>query len=152
LVDWSAAERTFRLRDTPVFLTAATRTDLSGCRATTLADGLYVEVKGTATAQGLDALSVTCEQEPKDSKSRLERHGAVLSVDSTARRLTLRDLAGGAVLTVTWTDQTFLGNGLNAEGLATLVGTTRQIEVDGTLSTDGLQMSARKIKLRGTRS
>ena len=152
LVDWSATTRTFRLRDTQVFLTEATRTDLGDCRATALADGLYVEVKGTATAQGLRALSVACEQEPKGSKSRLERRGVVLSVDASARRLTLRRQPGDPVLTVTWTDQTYLGSSLNAAGLAALVGTAREIEVDGTLSADGLQMAARKIKLRETRS
>jgi hypothetical protein len=152
LVDWSATTRTFRLRDTQVFLTEATRTDLGDCRATALTDGLYVEVKGTATAQGLRALSVACEQEPKGSKSRLERRGAVLSVDASARRLTLRRQPGDPVLTVTWTDQTYLGSSLNAAGLAALVGTSREIEVDGTLSADGLQMAARKIKLRETRS
>ena len=152
LVDWSATTRTFRLRDTQVFLTEATRTDLGDCRATALADGLYVEVKGTTTAQGLRALSVACEQEPKGSKSRLERRGAVLSVDASARRLTLRRQPGDPVLTVTWTDQTYLGSSLNAAGLAALVGTPREIEVEGTLSADGLQMVARKIKLRETRS
>ena len=152
LVDWSATTRTFRLRDTQVFLTEATRTDLGDCRATALADGLYVEVKGTTTAQGLRALSVACEQEPKGSKSRLERRGAVLSVDASARRLTLRRQPGDPVLTVTWTDQTYLGSSLNAAGLAALVGTPREIEVEGTLSADGLQMAARKIKLRETRS
>lgn len=152
LVDWSATTRTFRLRDTQVFLTEATRTDLGDCRATALADGLYVEVKGTTTAQGLRALSVACAQEPKGSKSRLERRGAVLSVDASARRLTLRRQPGDPVLTVTWTDQTYLGSSLNAAGLAALVGTPREIEVEGTLSADGLQMAARKIKLRETRS
>jgi hypothetical protein len=148
LDDWSATARTFRLRDTAVVLTAATRIDLTGCRATTLADGLFVEVKGSATAQGLTASSVTCEQEPAGTKSRLERRGAVLSADATARKLTLRRQVGDPVLTVTWTDQTYLGDALTAAGLVALVGTAREIEVEGTLSLDGLQMDARKIKLR----
>ena len=38
----------------------------------------------------------------------------------------------------------------DAAGLAALFGTTREIVVDGTLSADGLQMAARKIKLRDT--
>ena len=76
----------------------------------------------------------------------------MLSVDASARRLTLRRQPGDPVLTVTWTDQTYLGSSLNAAGLAALVGTPREIEVEGTLSADGLQMAARKIKLRETRS
>jgi hypothetical protein len=129
-------------------LTASTRIDLSGCRAPVLVDGLYVEVKGSATAQGLTASSVVCEQEPAGTKSRLERRGVVLSAETTARALTLRRKAGDPVLTVTWTDQTYFGDALNAAGLVALVGTPREIEVEGTLSLDGLQMAARKIKLR----
>jgi hypothetical protein len=152
LDDWSAVTGVFRLRDTTVRVTASTRTDLSGCRATALADGMFVEVKGSTTAQGLSATSITCEQEPAGTKSRLERRGIVLTADATARTLTLRRQVGDPVLTVTWTDQTYLGDGLTSAVLATLVGTVREIEVEGTLSLDGLQMAARKIKLRGTRS
>lgn len=152
LDDWSAAARTFRLRDTAVLVAASTRTDLSGCRATALADGMFVEVKGSTTAQGLSATSITCEQEPAGTKSRLERRGIVLTADATARKLTLRRQVGDPVLAVTWTDQTYLGDGLTAAGLAALAGTSREVEVEGTLSLDGLQMAARKIKLRGTRS
>jgi hypothetical protein len=148
LDDWSATARTFNLRDTAVVLNASTRIDLSGCRAPVLVDGLYVEVKGSATAQGLTASSVVCEQEPAGTKSRLERRGVVLSAETTARALTLRRKAGDPVLTVTWTDQTYFGDALNAAGLVALVGTPREIEVEGTLSLDGLQMAARKIKLR----
>lgn len=148
LDDWSATARTFNLRDTAVVLTAATRIDLSGCRAPALADGLFVEVKGSATAQGLTASSVVCEQEPAGTKSRLERRGVVLAADATARTLTLRRKAGDPVLAVTWTDQTYLGDALTAAGLVALVGTAREIEVEGTLSLDGRQMAARKIKLR----
>ncbi|WP_310460743.1 DUF5666 domain-containing protein [Sphaerotilus sp.] len=148
LDDWSATARTFRLRDTTVSVAASTRIDLTGCRATTLADGLFVEVKGSATAQGLTAGSITCEQEPAGTKSRLERHGVVLSVDAATRKLTLRRQPGDPVLTVTWTDQTYFGDALTVAGLVALVGTSREIEVEGTLSLDGLQMAARKIKLR----
>jgi hypothetical protein len=148
LDDWSATARTFRLRDTTVSVAASTRIDLTGCRATTLADGLFVEVKGSATAQGLTAGSITCEQEPAGTKSRLERRGVVLSVDAATRKLTLRRQPGDPVLTVTWTDQTYFGDALTVAGLVALVGTSREIEVEGTLSLDGLQMAARKIKLR----
>lgn len=148
LDDWSPTARTFNLRDTAVVLTTSTRIDLGGCRATTLADGLYVEVKGSATAQGLTASSVVCEQEPAGTKSRLERRGVVLGMDATARTLTVRRQAGDPVLTVTWTDQTYFGDALTVAGLVALVGASREIEVEGTLSLDGLQMAARKIKLR----
>ena len=148
LDDWSAATRTFTLRDTAVTLTATAQIDLSDCRAAALADGLYVEVNGTTTAQGLSASAVRCESEPVGTKSRLERRGVVLSVDTVARTLTLRRQAGAPVLTVAWTEQTYLGESLLAVGLPALVGTTREIEAEGTLSSDGSRMVARKLTLR----
>lgn len=148
LVDWSAATRSFRLRDTTVVLGASAQIELSDCRVGALADGLYVEVKGRATPQGLAATSVHCEREPTGTRSRLERRGLVLGVDVGARRLTMRRQPGDPVLTVTWTDQTYLGESLRAVGLASLAGTAREIEVEGALSADGLQMDARKITLR----
>jgi hypothetical protein len=148
LGDWSATARSFRLRDTVVTLAPTVQVSLEACRAASLADGLYVEVKGLSTAQGLTASSVVCAPEPTGTKSRLERHGMVLTADAAARKLTLRRLAGESVLTVTWTDQLYLSDPLTMAALLALAGTAREIEVEGTLSLDGLQMAARKIKLR----
>lgn len=149
LDDWVASAGTFSLRDTPVTVTATTRIDLSGCQATTLADGLFVQVTGTSTAQGLTATSITCEQEPTGStKVRLERRGVVLTADASTRQLTMRRKASDPVLTVTWTDQTYLGGSLTAAALVALAGSSREIEVEGSLSLDGRQMAARKIRLR----
>jgi Domain of unknown function (DUF5666) len=148
LDDWSAATRTFTLRDTAVTLTATARIDLSECRATVLADGLYVEVKGVTTAQGLSASELSCESEPVGTKSRLERRGVVLGVDTAARTLTLRRPGSATVVAVSWTDQTYQGESLRAVGLPALVGTVREIEAEGSLSSDGLRMVARKLTLR----
>jgi hypothetical protein len=148
LDDWAAATRTFTLRDTAVTLTATAQVNLSDCPATALTDGLYVEVKGLATAQGLSASELRCESEPVGTKSRLERRGVVLSVDTAARTLTLRRQGSATVLTVSWTDQTYQGESLRAIGLPALVGTTREIEAEGMLSADGLRMAARKLTLR----
>jgi Domain of unknown function (DUF5666) len=148
LDDWSAATRTFTLRDTAVTLTATAQIDLSDCPATALTDGLYVEVKGVTTAQGLNASALRCESEPVGTKSRLERRGVVLGVDTAARTLTLRRQGSASVLTVSWTDQTYQGESLRAVGLPALVGTTREIEAEGSLSSDGLRMVARKLTLR----
>ncbi|WP_293997230.1 DUF5666 domain-containing protein [Sphaerotilus sp.] len=152
LDDWSAASRTFTLRDTAVALTASTRVDLSGCGAAALVNGLYVEVQGSATAQGMTATSVACEAEPAGTKSRLERRGLVLSANAVTRTLTLRRQPGDPVLTVTWNDQTYLGEPLTSAALVALAGTARVIEVEGSLSLDGLQMAARKITLRASGS
>jgi len=147
LNDWVASTRTFSLRDTPVKLTAATRIDLSGCRATALVDGLFVQVAGTSSAQGLTASSVTCEPEPAGNAAvRLARRGVVLAADATTRQLTMRRKAGDPVLTVTWTDQTYLHQPLTTSALVALAGASRDIEVEGSLSRDGRQMAARKIK------
>lgn len=151
LDDWSATAGTFRLRDTVVTLAPSARIDLAACRAPSLADGLYVEVRGASTAQGLTASTVVCAPEPAGTKSRLERHGLVLTADAVARKLTMRHQAGGAVLTVTWSDSLYLREPLTMAALVALAGTSSQIEVEGTLSADGLQMAARKIKLRTTR-
>ena len=148
LDDWAASAGTFSLRDTKVTVTAATRLDLGDCRATALADGLYVEVKGVSMAQGLTATSIACAQEPAGTTSRLKRRGVVLTADGTARQFTLRRKAGDPVLTVTWTDQTYLHEPLTATALVALAGGGREIEVEGSLSLDGRQMVARKVKLR----
>jgi Domain of unknown function (DUF5666) len=148
LDDWTPSTRSFTLRDTAVTLTANAQIDLGDCRGTTLADGQYVEVKGTTTAQGLSASEVKCASEPVGTKSRLERRGVVLSADTAARTLTLRYPSSGVVLTVAWTEQTYQGESLRAIGLPALVGTTREIEAEGTLSADGLRMVARKLTLR----
>ncbi|MEX8495286.1 DUF5666 domain-containing protein [Sphaerotilus sp.] len=148
LDDWSAAARTFRLRDTVVTLASTAQIDLAACRASSLANGLYVEVQGLSTAQGLAASTVVCAPEPTGTKSRLERHGLVLTADATARKLTMRSQPGDPVLTVTWSDPLYLSEPLTVASLAALAGTSSEIEVEGTLSADGLQMAARKIKLR----
>jgi hypothetical protein len=147
LGSWSATAGTFRLRDTVVTLAPSAQIDLAACRVSSLADGLYVEVQGASTAQGLTASTVVCAPEPAGTKSRLERHGLVLTADAAARKLTMRRQPGGAVLTVTWSDPLYLGESLTVASLAALAGTSNQIEVEGTLSADGLQMVARKIKL-----
>jgi hypothetical protein len=148
LDDWVASAGTFSLRDTKVTVTAATRLHLGDCRVTALVDGLYVEVKGWATAQGLTATSVACTQEPAGTTSRLKRRGVVLSADGATRQFTLRRKAGDPVLTVTWTDQTYLDEPLTAAALVALAGGGREVEVEGSLSLDARQMVARKVKLR----
>lgn len=151
LDDWSATARTFRLRDTVVTLAPTAQIDLAACRVSALADGLYVELKGSSTAQGLTATTVVCTPEPAGTKSRLERHGLVLTADATARRLTMRRQPGDPVLTVSWSDSLYLGEPLSVAALVALAGTASEIKVEGTLSADGLQLAARKIKLRTTR-
>jgi len=145
---WSSTAGTFRVRDTVVTLAPTAQIDLAACRVPSLVDGLYVDVKGTSTAQGLTASTVACSPEPAGTKSRLERHGLVLTADTVARKLTMRRQPGDAVLTVTWSAPLYLGESLTVASLAALAGTPSQIEVEGTLSADGLQMVARKIKLR----
>ena len=149
LVDWAASASTFSVRDTPVTLTPTTRLDLSGCQAAALAEGLFVQVMGASTAQGLTASSITCEPEPRGStKARLARRGVVMAVDIGARQLTLRQKAGDPLLTVAWTQQTALREPLTFATLAALAGSSREIEVEGSLSLDGRQLAARKIRLR----
>ena len=72
------------MRDTPVQVGSQTRLDLSRCGTSTLTDGLYVTVTGTARATGVAATLVRCDAEPKGPGTRLGRRGTVVSVDLTA--------------------------------------------------------------------
>lgn len=162
LSDWSAATAdspaSFRVRDTRVTLTSATVLDLGDCTAAaataTLVDGLHVEVTGSVGSRGIVADRVRCLKEPRDGTAQITRQGRILSFDVQARRLTLQQpIEDGGVreIAVSWSESTHWRDPARASTdlLATLVAEGRRIEIEGTLSAEGL-LQARRVRLHAS--
>lgn len=128
-----AASRQFSVRDVVVDASVAA---ISGCPATGLADGLFVEVHGALVSTGVRAKSVQCEAE--SATATIERKGTVGAVDTAARTFALVT-TGGTALSVKWTDTTFFDGGMPA----TLSG--KRVEVQGQLS--GTLLTAGKVEI-----
>ena len=127
-----ATGATFTVRDVTVDASAAA---LSGCPATGLANGLFVEVHGATISTGVRALTIQCEGESSGSTV---REGKASAVDVVARTLALTP-EGRSPIIVTWTDATFFG-GVTP---ATLAG--KSVQVEGSLVGGGI--AATKVKL-----
>lgn len=123
----------FTVRDVLVDASGAT---VEGCPASGLADGLYVEVEGRLSSNGVVANSVHCEDEP--SGATIEREGIASAVDTGASTFTLTT-EHGTVVSVQWSAATFF-SGVTAQTLA-----GKKLEVEGTLS--GSVLLAKKIQL-----
>lgn len=145
VLNWSAANGTFSVRDTPVQVGAQTQLDLSGCGTTVLTDGLYVTVTGTARATGVAATRVRCDTEPKGPGTRLGRRGTVVAVDLTARRLKLQ-VRPAEILDLAWNDRTFLRPPLTPSQLVGLIGGPTTVEVDLAVEADGT-LTVRNLRL-----
>lgn len=116
-----AGSASFTVRGVPV---DARRATLSGCPNSGLANGLFVEVQGALSANGVVAATVHCEGEPADAI--VEREGVARAVDTVARRFTLTPEQGNSI-TVTWTDSTYFG-GLSPASLA-----GKKVHLEGSL-------------------
>ena len=114
----------------------ASQAALTGCPASGLTNGLFVQVQGTLISSGVVARTVRCQAEP--SGATVTRQGQAGSVDTGSSRFTLA-LSGATSLTVRWSSTTFFG-GVTP---ATLSG--RTVEVEGTLA--GSVLTASKIAL-----
>jgi hypothetical protein len=121
----------FIVRGVTVDSTAAS---LSGCPASGLANGLFVEIHGATISTGVRASTIECQNE--SSGSTVEREGTASAVDQTARSFKLTP-EGGAAITVTWSDTTYFGR----VTAATLAG--KSVQVEGALVSGNLV--ARKI-------
>ncbi len=130
---------TFRVRDTWVDVTASTVVS-SGC---TLADDLYVEVRGVMSRGVLQAASIVCEKESAPTGKVIERHGTVSALSAASKQLTL--LHHSDSLTVRWTGTTYFRAPLTADTLAL----DQSIEVEGRM--EGSVLVATKIKPRSSR-
>jgi hypothetical protein len=130
---YNATTQRFSLRDATVDASTAVLRD---CPAGGIADGLFVEVKGSLGATAVIATEIKCEDEP--SGAVIEREGSASGVDTVARTFTLTP-AGSPPLTVRWTALTFFRDVTPA----TLNG--RVVEVEGSLV--GSVLVARKVKL-----
>jgi hypothetical protein len=139
----------FKVRGITVDASTATL-DLTACPSgtTTLANGLFVEVDASLTANGsgtVMAKRVKCEAQ-KAGLSVLDQRGVASNVDATAKTFTLTVPAVGstasAATTVRWTAMTFFKD----VDAATLSG--KSVEVEGVLDTATSQLVATKIKLK----
>lgn len=128
-----AGTASFNLRGVQV---DARRATLTGCPNTGLANGLFVEVQGALSANGVVAATVHCEGEPAGAI--VEREGVASSVDLLARRFTLTS-EQGSVTPVTWSDSTYFGR----VSPASLAG--KKVHVEGSI-VNGV-MAATKVQV-----
>lgn len=132
ITGYDAATMRFSVRGVPVDAGAAT---LEHCPSGGLANGLYVEVEGSTSSNGVVASQVKCEDEPADAS--VEREGTAGSVSTSARSFALTT-EHGDIVAVRWTDTTYFG-GVSP---ATLAG--QKVQVEGSF-VDGV-LEARKVK------
>jgi hypothetical protein len=97
---------------------------ISGCPATGLANGLFVEVDGMLTGSDVIAKTVQCQAE--SSGSTVERDGVATAVDVTTTSFTLLPEHGSGIA-VQWSASTFFG-GLTPQTLS-----GKSVEIEGAL-------------------
>jgi hypothetical protein len=103
ITGYVAATTSFSVRGVQV---EASRATLSGCPNSGLANDLFVEIKGSLSANGVVAGTVKCESESADVT--IEREGVASGVDLTLLRFMLTP-ERQAPLVVGWTNSTFFG-------------------------------------------
>lgn len=123
----------FEVRGVNVDASAAT---LTGCPASGLANGLYVELVGSLTPTGVRATALRCDGEPAGAE--VERSGVAGSVDTVAQTFVLSN-STGAQVQVTWTATTLF----EKVSPSTLAG--KRVEVEGQFNNGVL--TARQIEL-----
>jgi Domain of unknown function (DUF5666) len=128
-----AATKQFTLRGVAVDASAAT---LKGCPAGGLANGLFVELKGSVSPTGVKASSIQCSNEPAEAT--VEREGIAGTVDVTAKTFQITPEKGPAI-NVKWTDATYFG------GLTTATLSGKKVQAEGALV--GGVLTATKVKL-----
>lgn len=99
--------------------------------------GARVEVTGTLTNGVLVATKVEVEDRREGGQRPLELHGAITSVDTTAKTFLLRGV------TVWYGGTVSFRNGVEADLAA-----ARNVEVKGVLSTDGTRLEARRVEFK----
>jgi hypothetical protein len=104
ITGYVAATASFSVRGVQV---DASRATLSGCPNSGLANDLFVEIKGSLSANGVVAGTVKCEGESADVT--IEREGVASGVDLTLLRFMLTP-ERQAPLVVSWTNSTFFGS------------------------------------------
>ncbi|MEO8328892.1 MAG: DUF5666 domain-containing protein [Candidatus Nanopelagicales bacterium] len=129
---YDAVAKRLMVRDVLTDVGSAT---LEGCPAAGLSNGLFVEIEGSLSGNGVVARQIHCESE--SSGSTVEREGTATLVDVALRRFTLM-LEHGALIVVQWSDKTFFGD----VSPATLSG--KKVEVEASLVEGVLQ--ATKVK------
>ena len=109
---------------------------ITGCPASGLADGLYVELEGSLTPTGVRATELHCDGEPAGAT--VERGGVAGSVDTVAQTFVVSNSTGTPV-PVSWTTTTLFQN----VSPATLAG--KRVEIEGQFN--GNVLVARQIEL-----
>ena len=102
ILGYVAASKTFSVRGVAV---DASRALITGCPATGLAEGLFVEIEGAVATTGVLATKVQCEDEPTGGT--VEREGTAGTVDLVGKTFVLSRQT--TVVTVRWTDTTYFG-------------------------------------------
>ena len=133
IVTYDSVANSFTVRGVSVDASTAS---LQSCPPGGLAVGLYVEVQGTLSSNGVVATTVICQAEP--SGGTVERQGVAGSVDPVGRTFVLTR-GQDAPLNVQWTDTTYFGRVTPA----TLSGQT--VQVEGTFV--GSVLVASKVKI-----
>ena len=98
--------------------------------------GAQVEVEGASSNGVIVATKVSIETEEHDKLAGFELHGAITSLDTSAKTFVLR----GVTVSYGGTAVVYVG------GMASDLAVGRKVEVKGTLSTDGTKLDATKIK------
>lgn len=130
ITDFAGIDR-FTVRGVMVDATAAT---MNGCVNSPLASGLFVEVGGNIANNIVKAVSITCDASPPVDAT-LTFKGTAENVNADAHTFTLT-IAGAAVRTVNWTDNTLFA-GVTP---ATLGG--QSVQVDGFMRQGALVATA----------
>lgn len=134
VLSYSAGAQTFEIRGVTVTAAGAQLQDCTGG----LANGLFVEVRGTWNSTGVTAERIRCESsEPAGSV--VERRGVASGVDLTGRSFTLTPASGSPVV-VDWTLLTYFRDVTPA----TLAGST--VDVEGAFV--GQRLVALRVRLR----
>ena len=134
LTRYNATIPSFEVRGVNVTAAGAT---LDSCVGG-LAEGLYVEVKGRLSLDGIVAQSIKCSAEPAGAV--IERRGVASSVVQLTNRFTLTTTAGAQA--VRWSALTFFRDGLTSTSLDGAA-----LRVEGVLNPSTGFLIATKIRL-----
>lgn len=109
---------------------------LLGCPSSGLSNGLFVDIDGSLSGNGIVASSIRCEVESPGST--VERDGVASAVDVVMQQFTVRSERGVDTV-VQWSSTTFFG------GVTPLTLTGKVVEVEGALVSGVLVASKVKV-------
>jgi hypothetical protein len=147
---------TFKVRSVSVTVPVSVvkAVDFTSCSGLTkLASGMYVQVKGNTTADGVTATSVKCDSEPTTAGTTVERVGTVEGTPpstNTASTGTFQfAVSAQTTIKVVYDDQTFFRSSVPKDGRE--LSRSMPLEIEGVFSGTGVDrvLRATKIKREG---